>query len=62
MGGLFYVIGITVIGICDMLNDGVEKRAEAQDIRSERLERNQAALQEQAERRQKKMADNMKNR
>ena len=62
MGGLLYVLGITVIGICDTLNDGVRKRDKAQGIRSERLERNQAALQEQVTRRQQKMADDMKRR
>ena len=62
MGGIFYVAGITIIGICDMLNDGVEKRAKAQDRRSERLEKNQSILQEQVARRQEKMADDMKRR
>ena len=62
MGGIFYVIGITIIGICDTLNNGVEKRAKAQDIRSERLERNQAILQEKVAQRQQKTADDMKKR
>ena len=60
MGGLFYLVGITIVGICDTLNDGVEKRAKAQEIRCERLERNQAILEEQVARRQQKMADDMK--
>jgi len=62
MIAVFYVIGITIIGICDTLNDGVRKRDEAQNIRSERLERNQAELQEQVARRQQKMEDDMKRR
>ena len=54
MGILPYVIGITIIGVIDTLNDGVKKRAKAQDIRSERLERNQAILQDNVARRQQK--------
>ena len=52
IGGLFYAAGITIIGICDTLNGGVEKRAKAQERRSERLKRNQIALQERVARRQ----------
>ena len=62
MGGLFYVVGITIIGICDTLNGGVEKREKAQEVRSERLERNQLAVQERMVRQQQKMADDMKRR
>ena len=62
MGGLFYVIGITIIGICDTLNDGVRKRDMAQEIRSERLERNQAILEERVARRQQKTTDDMRRR
>ena len=62
MGGVFYLAGITIIGVIDTLNNGVEKREITQERRSERLERNQARLQEQVERRQQKMADNMKRR
>ena len=62
MGGVFYLVGITIIGIIDTLNNGVEKRDIAQERRSERLERNQERLQEQVARRQQKMADNMKRR
>jgi len=60
MGGLFYLVGITIVGICDTLNGGVEKRAVAQDFRSERLNRQQAILQEQVVRRQQKTADSMR--
>ena len=62
VGIVFVVIGMTIIGVCDTLNDGVRKRDEAQSIRSERLERNQERLEEQVARRQQKMADNMKRR
>jgi len=62
MGGLLYVVGITIVGVIDTLNNGVEKREIAQERRSERLERNQARLQGQVERRQQKMADDMKRR
>ena len=62
MGGLFYVLGITIIGICDTLNHGVEKREKAQAERSARLERNQELLQEQVARRQQKLDDDMKRR
>ena len=62
MGGLLYVVGITIIGICDTLNGGVEKREKAQELRSERLERNQIAVQERMIRQQQKMADDMKRR
>ena len=62
MIAMVYVIGITIIGICDTLNGGVEKRAKAQEIRSEKLEKNQAELQAQVERRQQKMEEDMKRR
>lgn len=62
MVGIVFVIGITIIGICDTLNDGVRKREEAQNIRSERLERNQEILEERVARRQQKLEDDMKRR
>ena len=62
MGGLLYLVGITIVGICDTLNDGVRKRDQAQNVRSERLERNQTMLQEQVARRQQKMANDLKRR
>ena len=62
MGGIFYLAGITIVGIIDTLNNGVEKREIAQERRSERLERNQERLHEQVERRQQKLADDMKRR
>ena len=62
MGGLLYVIGITIIGICDTLNGGVEKRAEAQDIRSAKLEMDRIALRERVAQQQQKMTDDMKKR
>ena len=62
MGGVFYLVGITIVGIIDTLNNGVEKREIAQERRSERLERNQARLQEQVMRRQQKLDDNMNRR
>ena len=62
MGGLLYVIGMSIIGVYDTLNGGVEKRTKAQEVRSETLERNQARLQEQVVRRQQKMEVDMKKR
>ena len=62
MGVAFYVIGITIIGVCDILNDGVRKREIAQDIRSDRLERNQIKVQERVIRQQEKMLSDMKRR
>ena len=62
MAGILCVVAITIIGICDTLNDGVRKREEAQDRRSERLERNQIRLEEQVERRQKRTDDYLKGR
>ena len=62
MIGLICVIGITIIGICDTLNDGVAKREKEQEIRSERLERNQDRVQERLLRQQQKMYDDMKRR
>lgn len=62
LSGVLYLAGITIVGICDTLNNGVEKRAAAQELRSERLERNQAILEERVARRQQRMADNMKRR
>ena len=62
MIGLFYVIGITIIGVYDTLTGGVAKRAKAQEKRSERLERNQSILQEQVARRQQKTDNAMKKR
>ena len=62
MGGVFYLVGITIVGIIDTLNNGVEKREIAQERRSERLERNQIAVQERMLRQQQKMADDMRKR
>ena len=62
MGGILYVIGISIIGICDTLSGGVEKRAKEQEVRSEKLKRDQAELQEIVWRQQQKMADDMKKR
>ena len=62
MGGLLYAIGMTIIGICDTRNGGVEKRAKEQEQRSRRLERNQAMLQAQAAQRQQKLDADMKKR
>ena len=62
IAALCYVVGITIIGICDTLNGGVNKREKAQEIRSERLERNQINLQENVLRQQQKMVDDMKRR
>ena len=62
MIALLYVIGISIIGVCDTLNNGVEKREKAQEIRSERLERNQERLEEQVARRQQKLEDDMRKR
>ena len=57
-----FVIGMTIIGICDTLNDGVQKREDAQIIRSERLERNQERLEEQVARRQQQTNDSLNKR
>ena len=57
-----YVVVISIIGICDTVNNAVEKRAQAQEVLTERLERNQARLQEQVMRRQQKLDDNMNRR
>jgi len=62
MVGIAFVIGITIIGVVDTLNDGVRKREEAQFIRSERLERNQERLEEQVARRQQQTNDSLKKR
>ena len=62
MGGVLYLAGITIVGIIDTLNNGVEKREIAQERRSERLERNQARLQEHVMRRQQKLDDHMNRR
>jgi len=59
MGGVLYLVGITIVGIIDTLNNGVEKREIAQEKRSERLERNQSRLQEQVMRRQQKLDEDM---
>ena len=60
IGIALYVVCISIIGICDTLNNGVEKRAQAQEVRTERLEKNQEELQEQVERQRQKTEDYLK--
>ena len=52
-----YVVVISIIGICDTVNNGVEKRAQAQEVLTERLERNQAELEEKVELQRQKTED-----
>ena len=33
MGGILYLVGITIVGLIDTLNNGVEKREIAQEKR-----------------------------
>jgi len=55
-----YVVVISIIGICDTVNNGVEKRAQAQEVLTERLERNQAELEEKVELQRQKTEDALK--
>jgi len=60
IGIALYLAIISIIGVCDTLNNGVEKRAQAQEVRTERLEKNQAELEEQVERQRQKTEDALK--
>ena len=62
VGGILYSTGISIIGVCDTLNDGVRKRAIEQEMRTEKLERQQAELQERVAQRQQKMTEDIKRR
>ena len=55
-----YLVAISIIGICDTVNNGVEKRAQAQEVLTERLERNQAELEEKVELQRQKTEDALK--
>ena len=60
IGIALYVVCISIIGVCDTLNNGVKKRAQAQEVRTERLEKNQKELQEKVERQRQKTEDALK--
>ena len=55
-----YLVVISIIGICDTVNNGVERRAQAQEVLTERLERNQAELEEKVELQRQKTEDALK--